>query len=119
MSGSTALRAALERPRAPILCLTPLGSTARRLCLAWGVNAVISPDAIDFGDMIDKATAMAVDRELAKAGDEVRSEEHTSELQSLMRSSYAVFCLKQQNKYTTYHQTPICIKSEEIRLKKR
>src|SRR3546814_10745377 len=71
MSGSTALRAALERPRAPILCLTPLGSTARRLCLAWGVNAMISPDAIDFGDMIDKATAMAVDRELAKAGDDV------------------------------------------------
>src|SRR3546814_2176115 len=26
-----------------------------------------------------------------------RSEEHTSELQSLMRNSYAVFCLKQQN----------------------
>src|SRR3546814_9415876 len=26
-----------------------------------------------------------------------RSEEHTSELQSLMRSSYAVFCLKKQN----------------------
>src|SRR3546814_3224158 len=41
MSGSTALRAARERPRAPILCLTPLGSTARRLCLAWGVNAEI------------------------------------------------------------------------------
>src|SRR3546814_2912007 len=28
----------------------------------------------------------------------VRSEEHTSELQSLMRISYAVFCLKKQNK---------------------
>src|SRR3546814_9002406 len=28
-----------------------------------------------------------------------RSEEHTSELQSLMRISYAVFCLKKQNKY--------------------
>src|SRR3546814_5001930 len=28
----------------------------------------------------------------------VRSEEHTSELQSLMRNSYAVFCLKQKNK---------------------
>lgn len=71
MSGSTALRAARERPRAPILCLTPLGSTARRLCLAWGVNAVISPDAIDFGDMVAKATAMALDRELAKPGDNV------------------------------------------------
>src|SRR3546814_1640850 len=38
-----------------------------------------------------------------------RSEEHTSELQSLMRISYAVFCLKQKNKLnTTTHiqQTP-------------
>src|SRR3546814_4446653 len=30
-------------------------------------------------------------------GGEPRSEEHTSELQSLMRISYAVFCLKQKN----------------------
>src|SRR3546814_3125883 len=30
----------------------------------------------------------------------LRSEEHTSELQSLMRISYAVFCLKKQNKDT-------------------
>src|SRR3546814_7392403 len=37
---------------------------------------------------------------------EVRSEEHTSELQSLMRSSYAVFCLK--NKTTTTTHTHIC-----------
>src|SRR3546814_10029301 len=29
-----------------------------------------------------------------------RSEEHTSELQSLMRNSYAVFCLKKKTKYT-------------------
>src|SRR3546814_4431401 len=31
---------------------------------------------------------------------EIRSEEHTSELQSLMRISYAVFCLKKKNKKT-------------------
>src|SRR3546814_5192364 len=30
-----------------------------------------------------------------------RSEEHTSELQSLMRSSYAVFCLKQKNEMSS------------------
>src|SRR3546814_2103366 len=34
-----------------------------------------------------------------------RSEEHTSELQSLMRISYAVFCLKKKNKLQL-HQTP-------------
>src|SRR3546814_3334660 len=34
-----------------------------------------------------------------------RSEEHTSELQSLMRISYAVFCLKQKNTNTRQHHT--------------
>src|SRR3546814_5858107 len=32
-----------------------------------------------------------------ESGDDKRSEEHTSELQSLMRTSYAVFCLKKKN----------------------
>src|SRR3546814_5951039 len=36
-------------------------------------------------------------------GDDRRSEEHTSELQSLMRISYAVFCLKKKNKIYTYY----------------
>src|SRR3546814_10326436 len=34
---------------------------------------------------------------------ETRSEEHTSELQSIMRISYAVFCLKQKTKPNTNH----------------
>src|SRR3546814_4406139 len=39
---------------------------------------------------------------IAKAVDDARSEEHTSELQSLMRISYAVFCLKTKiNLHTT------------------
>src|SRR3546814_9503684 len=35
----------------------------------------------------------------------IRSEEHTSELQSLMRISYAVFCLKTKINLTTYTST--------------
>src|SRR3546814_7677352 len=38
-------------------------------------------------------------------GPESRSEEHTSELQSLMRISYAVFCLKKKNKTENIRQT--------------
>src|SRR3546814_3312857 len=34
---------------------------------------------------------------------QLRSEEHTSELQSLMRISYAVFCLKKKTKRKTHH----------------
>src|SRR3546814_10747754 len=37
------------------------------------------------------------DDERTRAVPVIRSEEHTSELQSLMRNSYAVFCLKQKN----------------------
>src|SRR3546814_2668918 len=46
-----------------------------------------------------------LDRLRALAGKQVvtRSEEHTSELQSLMRISYAVFCLKKNTKH--YHNT--------------
>src|SRR3546814_7135456 len=39
-----------------------------------------------------------------------RSEEHTSELQSLMRISYAVFCLKKKKKNHIYKQTNITTK---------
>src|SRR3546814_1835124 len=38
-------------------------------------------------------------------GDWLRSEEHTSELQSLMRISYAVFCLKKKTMRQQYHNT--------------
>src|SRR3546814_3291127 len=40
--------------------------------------------------------AAGVDRRVDRIGNEMRSEEHTSELQSLMRNSYAAFCLKQK-----------------------
>src|SRR3546814_4166659 len=39
-----------------------------------------------------------------------RSEEHTSELQSLMRISYAVFCLKKKNTQLTKHTKTIIVK---------
>src|SRR3546814_8410351 len=42
-----------------------------------------------------------MDWELSLAAPRHRSEEHTSELQSLMRISYAVFCLNKKTKHTT------------------
>jgi pyruvate kinase len=58
-SGSTALRAARERPQAPILALTPKLSTARRLALAWGLHCVVTEDAHSFKDMVDRACDVA------------------------------------------------------------
>src|SRR3546814_4715409 len=44
----------------------------------------------------DAYARAVVHADFEEAGDDDRSEEHTSELQSLMRSSYAVFCLKKK-----------------------
>src|SRR3546814_3995288 len=46
--------------------------------------------------MIDSSSVKA--HRSASGAQKGRSEEHTSELQSLMRTSYAVFCLKKKNK---------------------
>src|SRR3546814_6467755 len=40
-----------------------------------------------------------------REGTGLRSDEHTSELQSLMRISYAVFCLKKKNKNNNIHKS--------------
>src|SRR3546814_4484884 len=49
-------------------------------------------------------TVARVEDDGAVEGGDGRSEEHTSELQSLMRISYAVFCLKKKKKETTSTQ---------------
>src|SRR3546814_7521656 len=51
----------------------------------------------DVGPQINEGRVRALS---TSAGLEKRSEEHTSELQSLMRISYAVFCLKKKKKNT-------------------
>ena len=43
-SGTTALLTARERPGVPILALTPLKATARRLTLSWGCNCVLTEE---------------------------------------------------------------------------
>ena len=68
-SGSTALRAARERPHVPIIALTPERDTARRLTLCWGLNSVYSEDATDFADMVDKACRAILDGKFAKKND--------------------------------------------------
>src|SRR3546814_2372733 len=45
------------------------------------------------------------EREPGRAGSDDRSEEHTSELQSLMRNSYAVFCLKKKKTQNTLQES--------------
>src|SRR3546814_3022837 len=50
---------------------------------------------------------LAIDRVVKAAPAALRSEEHTSELQSLMRTSYAVFSLKKKNNRTNTQQSQL------------
>src|SRR3546814_7834791 len=58
-----------------------------------GLRAALTKGLRAFGELIGQKKAAQITAD--------RSEEHTSELQSLMRISYAVFCLKKKNTRTT------------------
>src|SRR3546814_4143953 len=69
-----------------------------------GGGAPVVVQSMTNTDTEDPASTAKQIAELARAGSELRSEEHTSELQSLMRISYAVFCLKKKNNINKKHQ---------------
>src|SRR6516225_3092739 len=70
-SGATALRAARERPEAPILVLTSNLGTARRLAILWGAHCVHTSDVKNFGDMVQKAVRIAHSEGIAQPGQRV------------------------------------------------
>ncbi len=70
-SGSTGLRAARERPEAPIIVLTPLTATARKLSLSWGLHCVETEDAKNLDDVVERASQIAQREGFAKAGDRI------------------------------------------------
>ena len=65
------LRISRERPRTPILALTPGLSTARRLALVWGVHPVPFESIHDVGEMVSHAIKVVVESKVAQAGDMV------------------------------------------------
>jgi pyruvate kinase len=68
-SGYSALRMARERPRAPVIGMTPRLATARRLALAWGVHAVLCHDVADVPEMSDLAARTARNEGFGEPGD--------------------------------------------------
>jgi len=70
-SGATGLRAARERPDITVLALSPVVKTARRLAIVWGLHCVVTHDAYDLDDMVDRACRIAHDEGCAKPGDRV------------------------------------------------
>ncbi|WP_019222846.1 pyruvate kinase [Bartonella rattaustraliani] len=69
VSGTTGIRASRERPNRPIIALSPIVKTARRLALVWGLHCVVTEDARDLEDMVDRAAVIAFREGFCLEGD--------------------------------------------------
>ncbi len=70
-SGSTGLRVSRERPKPPIVAISPIVAAGRKLSLVWGIHCVIAEDAHDQDDMVERACRIAFREGFAKAGQRV------------------------------------------------
>ncbi|MGH6816488.1 MAG: pyruvate kinase [Hyphomicrobiaceae bacterium] len=68
-TGSTALRVARERPGLPIIGITPILATGRKLALLWGTHPVLTGDAENLSHMVRKACRIAFEEGFAAAGE--------------------------------------------------
>src|SRR3546814_4882327 len=95
LAGRHSAQAALEQS------LTELAATRETLLMRKGEEedkaAELNEPLVNHAEHVEQARAQVnIAREQMRALREARSEEHTSELQSLMRTSYAVFGLKKK-----------------------
>jgi pyruvate kinase len=70
-SGATGLRLSRERPKPPIVAISPIVAAGRKLSLAWGIHSVIAEDARDQDDMVERAGQIAFKDGFAKAGQRI------------------------------------------------
>lgn len=70
-TGATAYRAARQRPKTPILVLTPSQETARRLAVVWGLHCVYTKDPKSTADMVERAGRKALELGLGGPADKM------------------------------------------------
>jgi pyruvate kinase len=70
-SGATGLRVARERPKVPIVAISPNLSAGRKLSVVWGVHCVVAEDAHDQDDMVDRASRMSFKDGFSRAGQRI------------------------------------------------
>src|SRR3546814_2178347 len=98
--------AAMRRRRTLEVLVQRLRGNVARIELAFDQR--VEPEAASVGREVQRAARRQQRHRVADQAAVItldRSEEHTSELQSLMRSSYAVFCLKKKQTPTQITQS--------------
>src|SRR3546814_2780778 len=95
---SAGRRGSLPAPRPPRARAPAVSRRRLRADACWNESRLVSPEWLDMS-IAGTATSLDAFPTAPARTLLVRSEEHTSELQSLMRLSYAVFCLKKNTIY--------------------
>lgn len=70
-SGATAMRAARQRPPTPIIAMSPVESTARRLSLVWGLHCVFGDEPDEMEAMVKRASEVSKQEGFARVGDRI------------------------------------------------
>jgi pyruvate kinase len=70
-SGTTAVRAARERPQTPVVALSPVVATARRLSIVWGLHCVVGEEPADIDGMVERACVLARHDGFAAPGERI------------------------------------------------
>src|SRR3546814_10568699 len=91
--------------RLPIIFLALIGLLVARYLTAYQLGQISGVWEPFFPGLPDEPGKNGAEAVITSSVSEARSEEHTSELQSLMRISYAVFCLKKKKKKSNIKNT--------------
>ena len=70
-AGFSARMVSKFRPKADIIAITPFDRTQRRMQIYWGITSYIAPMDATVDEMLEQAMNIAVEQEIAKAGDAV------------------------------------------------
>src|SRR3546814_4891799 len=90
---------AISGPRGEDICYATSNRQDAVKAIAGECDRMIvigAPNSSNSLRLVEVAERLGTPAHLVQRGSDIRSEEHTSELQSLMRISYAVFCLKKK-----------------------
>ncbi len=71
LTGYTTRRVAKERPKTPIICVTPSETTFRRMALVWGVVPLMVPEFNSIDEMIGVVVRSAHDAKLLQSGETI------------------------------------------------
>lgn len=70
-SGATAVRLSRERPRLPIVMMTPRQDVRQRMNILWGINSILTENYSSFDDALEGISRLMLENKMGGPGDQV------------------------------------------------